>query len=386
MNAAFIFDTILFYDNENYYGMTLTYDFFKEKYLDKFKSIQIYTRCVKKSEMKGNISGYKKTNGKNVIVNPSKFYHDIPDAIKNKRKIKEEINEIIKKCDFVIIRMPSVLGIIACQLCKKNKKEYLVEMVACAWDGYMNHARFGGKILAPIMYLKTKKSVKYAPYVIYVTKEFLQKRYPNNNHNIACSDVVLNENDNTIYKNRTSKIKSFKTIEDLKLCTVANVGLKYKGQKYVLEAISNLKKENIKMNYYLIGNGDNSNLKRIAAELNISDQIHFVGSLPHDEVFKELEKMDIYIQPSLQEGLPRALVEAMSLGLPCIGSNAGGIPELLNKKCIFAKKDSKGLTNILKKIDKDFLLKSSEENYEKSQSYTYSHLNNKRNNFYKKIL
>ena len=96
--------------------------------------------------------------------------------------------------------------------------------------------------------------------------------------------------------------------------------------------------------------------------------------------------MDVYIQPSLQEGLPRALLEAMSRGLPCIGSNAGGIPELLEKKMIFKKRNVKQLCKILKNLNKEELINSANYNFKKSKLYNLSYLNNKRNNFYDKIL
>lgn len=50
-----------------------------------------------------------------------------------------------------------------------------------------------------------------------------------------------------------------------------------------------------------------------------------------------LDTCDIYVQPSLQEGLPRALIEAMSRGCPCIGARTAGIPELLPEECLTSR-------------------------------------------------
>jgi glycosyltransferase involved in cell wall biosynthesis len=47
-----------------------------------------------------------------------------------------------------------------------------------------------------------------------------------------------------------------------------------------------------------------------------------------------LDRIDIYLQPSRQEGLPRALIEAMARACPALGSTAGGIPELLAPSCL----------------------------------------------------
>jgi glycosyltransferase involved in cell wall biosynthesis len=68
----------------------------------------------------------------------------------------------------------------------------------------------------------------------------------------------------------------------------------------------------------------------LAKRLGVEDRTQFVPRLPSGEpVFDFLDSIDLFVMPSRAEGLPRALVEAMARGCPCIGSNIGGIPELL---------------------------------------------------------
>lgn len=381
MKVAFIFDTILAKDeNNNFYGMTLNYDFFESRYLTMFDHLIVTTRAKNKELVKGS-EGYKIVNGEKVDVKPIYEYKEIPNAITKRKKIEKKLKEIIKSVDKVIIRMPSVLGIFACNICKKINKEYIIEMVACPWDGYRNHTNPVGKIIAPIMYLETRKCIKKAPQVLYVTNKFLQKRYPTKGMECGCSDVVLNNVEKKIIQKRINKIKK-SNLEELKLCTVANVGMKYKGHKYVFKAIYELKKIGKNYKYYLIGNGDQTQLKDYAKKLKIEENIVFLGSLPHNDVFKKLEEMDLYVQPSLQEGLPRALVEAMSLGMPAIGSKVGGIPELLNNQMIFRPKRTRELINILKKINKKIIIENINYNYNESLKYLPQRLNKIRSNFY----
>lgn len=383
MKTAFVFDTVLLKDKKNnFYAQTLTYDFFKNRYLEFCDEMIISTRSKEIEEFTEQNIGYRKTNGEKVTVQPIKNYKDIPDIIKNKKKIISEMDEIAKNCDNLIIRMPSVLGIFACKSARKYKKNYVIEMVACAWDGYMNHARFGGKLLAPIMYLKTRYAIKKAPNVLYVTKKFLQKRYPNSNNNIGCSDVIIDKI-NKSYINKKKKQLGETNCKELKIVTVASVQLKYKGQEYVMKAISDLKKGGINIKYYLIGGGNNERLKKFVKKYNVEDNVFFKGSFSHSEIFKLLSEMDLYIQPSLQEGLPRAVIEAMSVGMPVIGSNAGGIPELIDYKCIFKKKDTKKIAYMIKNIDNSFLVEQSERNYLYSQEFYNANLYKKRMSFYK---
>jgi glycosyltransferase involved in cell wall biosynthesis len=81
----------------------------------------------------------------------------------------------------------------------------------------------------------------------------------------------------------------------------------------------------------IVGDGrQRANLERLASRLGIVDRIQFLGMLPAGQAIRdELDRSDLFILPSRTEGLPRAMIEAMARGLPCIGSTAGGIPELL---------------------------------------------------------
>lgn len=381
MKAAFLFDTFLIQENNNYYGMTLTYEFFKERYLKYYDEILVSTRSKKINSENGNITGYKITNGDKVTVKPIKSYNNILDGIIKRKKIKEEITKILDECDIAIIRLPSMIGNLACEVCKKINKKYIVEMVACAWDGYVNHHNKFGKVIAPYMFLETRKKVKNAPTVLYVTEKFLQQRYPTKGKGYSCSDVIIEKPDNMILEKRLQHIENNDKI--IKLGTVANVGLKYKGQEFVIKALYTLKKQG-KNNYryYLVGNGDNKYLKNIVKKYRLENEVIFMGSLKHKEVFDFINNIDIYIQPSLQEGLPRALIEAMSRACPCIGSNAGGIPELLDQENIFNKRDYKKLCNILTRINKKDLKNMATNNFLKVKKYSKEVLEKQRNMIY----
>ncbi len=380
-NAVFFFDTFLLQKKDDFYGMTLTYEFLKERYLKYYKTLTVSTRVKDITEDKGNHSGYKIVNGKNIDVIPVQHYKKIPDGILKKKIIQKEIEKILDGKDIAIIRMPSMIGNIACEVCEKKGIKYLIEMVACAWDGYMNHHNKMGKIVAPYMYFRTKKNIKKAKNVLYVTNKFLQKRYPTHGNDISCSDVVINPINKKEIKERKERYKNFDDIKEIKVATVANVGLKYKGQEYVIKAM-NLS-NNKKIKYYLIGNGNTEYLDKFIKEYGLEDKVVFMGSIPHKEIFNVLKEMDIYIQPSLQEGMPRALLEAMSIGIPCYGSTAGGIPELLNDKYLFKKKDFKAIASIFDRINKKELEENIDCVISKIIEYDPKLLDKKRCKFYK---
>lgn len=296
----------------------------------------------------------------------------------NNRKI---VKQIISEHNCLVIRLPSVYGIIAINYAKKLKKPYLVEVVGCPWDAFWNHS-VKGKLVAPIMWLLTRKAVKNSMYTLYVTNKFLQSRYPSLGKNLACSDVSLPPLDESVLQNRIHKILKHDENEPIIIGTIGAVNVRYKGQQYVIKAISKLNKEGYKFKYYIVGGGDDSYLRAIAKRYNVDDKVKFLGSLPHEGVFEYLDNIDIYIQPSKTEGLPRAVVEAMSRACPCIGSDAGGLPELINSNLIFSKGSVGEICKLLKGMNKQIMLEEAKRNFNKAKEYDKELLNKKRSSFF----
>lgn len=63
---------------------------------------------------------------------------------------------------------------------------------------------------------------------------------------------------------------------------------------------------------------------RCAAEYNVMENVQILGEFKHNDVFSWFDDLDIYIHPSKQEGLCRAIIEAMSRACPIIAADAGG--------------------------------------------------------------
>jgi glycosyltransferase involved in cell wall biosynthesis len=76
----------------------------------------------------------------------------------------------------------------------------------------------------------------------------------------------------------------------------------------------------------IAGRGDEeANLRRLAGELGVAERLHLLGL--RDDVDTVLAAGDVFVQPSLSEGLPLAVLEAMAGGLPVVASRVGGIGE-----------------------------------------------------------
>lgn len=75
--------------------------------------------------------------------------------------------------------------------------------------------------------------------------------------------------------------------------------------------------------FYIAGDGP----KREWMETHAPENINLCGTVPNEDIPLFLNRHDIYFQPSKREGLCMTVIEAMSCGLPVVGSNVGGIPE-----------------------------------------------------------
>ena len=102
-----------------------------------------------------------------------------------------------------------------------------------------------------------------------------------------------------------------------------------KGHKYLIEAVSKLKKDFPSLHLVIVGSGDRHDALLQQAKLaGLDDAVHFLGH--RDDVEVCLAGMDLFVLPSLNEGMGRALVEAMAAGLPVIASRVGGIPAVIS--------------------------------------------------------
>lgn len=102
-----------------------------------------------------------------------------------------------------------------------------------------------------------------------------------------------------------------------------------KGHKFLFEAISGLNGNNIEV--ICLGDGPlRQDLEVLSRKLSINHNVHFLGF--RNDVEELLEITDIFVLPSLDEGLPMALLEAMAMGKPVVATPVGAIPTVIKNK------------------------------------------------------
>lgn len=354
-----------------------------------YVSSRIYPILQRYSKAFGEIILYSRFS---VVVEPPKDAI-CPDYIKGYVKAKglkytllnrdKDLEKAITSSQLVVGRVPAIPAYKALDYARKIGIPCLTESMGCAWDAYWNHG-LAGKIIAPYMFLKMRNLVKHADYASYVTSDFLQKRYPRTKSSVAASNVLIETCDEDILRKRLSKIESMDR-KNLSIMTTAAVNVKYKGQQYVIKAIPQLNKYGVRVKYYIVGDGDSSYLQALAKKYNVQDQVVFTGRKSLDEVFSLLDDIDIYAQPSLQEGLPRSVIEAMSRGCIAVGAQTAGIPELIQKEYVVKRKSVSDIVRVLMEISNsttDILKKIATENFNKTKEFQKDVLERKRAKYY----
>ena len=126
-----------------------------------------------------------------------------------------------------------------------------------------------------------------------------------------------------------------------------------KGHRYLLPAFARMMEQRPQSRLLLVGRGgEQASLQAQAAALGIDHAIDFLGQ--RDDVPELLQAADLFVMPSLQEGLPLALLEAMASGKAVVASAVGGMPQVIAESGrTVAPRDSEALAAALVALAED---------------------------------
>lgn len=381
MKLLFVHDHPFFMENELVYsGGGLPYTAWKN-YLVNFAEVMVYARSSENAKNKKIISSTE-----NVSFHLTQKYSSALSLLKNKKAIERELLPLISHADVVLVRLPSILGIIAGNLAYIKKKPLWVEVVGNAEEAMTAQGSLLGKISAKPLGFLNKKLIQKADFVAYVTKSKLQKDYPAHTRAVSFSfsDVIVPK---VLCIDELDKIRFSGNIFHIGL--IGGFDAKYKGQDLLLKAVALLDeqiKRNIKI--HLVGKGDYSWVLKLAKQLNLISNLGYIGPLEAgEEINNFLKTLSLYVQPSLTEGMPRATIEAMAMGCPVIGSRVGGIPDIVSSEFLHEKGDYKTLSHHIMRLylDRKVLEKEAEQSLDKAFPYLKTNLDKIRLDFYKKM-
>lgn len=286
----------------------------------------------------------------------------------------------------VCLRMPSVASAVVGLECLRVGRPFGVEVVGDPATGLKQAAGspVGFGIARRFLSWAQKILCKRAAATAYVTKKALQADYPPGAGKFTThySTITLIEED--FRKSSQQRVKG------PILINVGNMGLVlYKGQDQLVRLIARLKTKWQGVQLILVGDGEGrSRVEKLAKDLDVLDRIRFVGHVVDRKIIHSLlDDADIFLCPSRQEGLPKALIEAMARGLPAVGSSVGGIPELLCEKMICGVNHLDSLEHCLEQLLTDELLREeqAQRNFLKAREYHLTRIRVRRDEYYQVI-
>ncbi len=359
-----------------------------QPYLEAFGSMTVLGR--EGQITKGtDVSKYNRADGKGITINTLSNMNSIRGQLSNRSEVVNAVKRAVQESDGLIVRAMSEIGWTAFKEAKRIGIPIVHELSGCPWDNTWNHGSLIAKAYAPLRYLRAKKVARSADQVLYVTRDFLPKRYPSTGQTAIASNVRIETPDPQVLEKRQRKIRSLTKNKTLPITfgIIGHLDHRLKGIDIALKAMARYQKSASRdFRLRILGPGSPQKFKAEIHDLGLQDRVSFDGVLPAgDAVLKWLDDIDIYLQPSFHEGLPRALIEAMSRGCPALASTAGGIAELLPQECLHKPGDDVKLAldiRFMTTSGEDTLLMRSQENFEATMAYTQDKLNPVRKKFW----
>ncbi len=360
-------------------------DFFK-RYLQIFDEVNVISRVSDVGSLNGE---WRRVDDKRISVFGTPMYVGPLQYLKVRKQVNKALFNAIAEDDAVILRSPDIQCVTVARNMRRKERPFGLEVIG---DPYGSFAP--GAITHPLRpifrHLNTyqlKSLCQQAVAVTYVTESALQERYPPAVNAFATHYSSIRMGDDAY---EDVPIRNYSKGFPLKLVFVGGFSQIYKGAHILIEALQICLEAGLDLSLTMIGGGKHEvDIKTLANDIGIADKVQFLGSLPGPvAVRSHLDKADIFVLPSFQEGLPRALIEAMARGLPSIATAVGGIPELLPEEDMVTPGNAEELSEKICEVvnNPERMVKMSARNIKVSCNYRDTVLTERRNQLYRYLM
>lgn len=361
-----------------------THSFWK-RYLKVFDHVRVVARI---RDVRDFPAEYKPAGGPGVSFAAVPHYLGPWQYLQQARQIRRATREAIGPREAVILRVSSRIASEIAPAMRQSGRPYAVEVVGDPYDVFAP-----GSVRHPLRPLlrwwiprQLKRECAGACAAAYVTDRALQARYPAAPHaySAACSDVELPD-DGFVSAPRAPRTDTGPRT----LISVGTLEQLYKAPDVLIDAVGVCVRGGLDLRLVLVGDGQyRPALEARAQALGLAGRVTFRGQLAAGPTVRtELDRADLFVLPSWQEGLPRAMIEAMARALPCIGSTVGGFPELLPPEDLVTPGDVTALAASIRALvnDPQRAARESARNWEQAKRYHEDALHARRTQFYARV-
>lgn len=369
-------------DGETFDNGQATYAHWK-RYLAAFEEVQVVGRSTLVDRVP---EGYRPVQGPGVRVLHVPFYQGPVGLLRRLPAVTATLQRGVPPEDAVIVRLSGVLGHLAAGLRQLARQPFAVEVVN---DPFMGYGPDGTRqplrpLFRPLLTILTRLQCKQAVAVQYVTRQALQQRYPPRSaaQSFSVSDVHLPPE---AYREGPRQYTQPARLAVL----VGTLEQRHKAADIALAALGRLRQEGHDLRLRIVGDGPlRPELERQARELGIKDAVEFAGQRSTPAAVRDdLREAELFLIPSRTEGMPRALLEALAQALPAVGSDVGGIPEVIEGRYLVRPGDVDSLVNAWRSLALDplALTEQSSVNWHEAATYADSVLDERRLAFYRAV-
>ncbi len=354
------------------------------RYLDVFDEVCIIARGENTSAIS---TDWKRVDGKHVSFAPVPHYLGPWQYLSQAKSVRQAVIGAVKPEDAVIFRVPSNLASCVQPLLHRVTHPYGVEVVGDPYDVFSP-----GGVKHPLRIFfrwwfsqRLRRQCQEACALSYVTAHSLQKRYPPGPQAFTTSYSSIQLEPSAFVS--TAK-KPERCCAWFSLVFVGSLAQMYKAPDVLIDATARcVQQYQLNVEVVIIGDGKyRQELEARACTSGLEEHIKFLGEFPDPQsVQVALDKADLFVLPSRHEGLPRAMIEAMARGLPCIGSSVGGIPELLSAEDMVPPGDVDALARKIREVltSPERMGRMAARNLEKAKEYRSDLLQRRRIQFYR---
>jgi len=335
------------------YSSYLTYESFWKRYLDVFDSVLIVARAT---DIEKVPKGHQIATADRVKIAALPQYFGPYQFVRKMFRIRNIIREALRPDDACILRVPGNIGTQLYQQLPPSHP-FGVEVISIPWDGFAPGAvkSITRPFFRRLLHYNLRKQCRHAVAAAYVTEHAIQRFYPPGESAFTTHYSSKNMDSKWILANPHERLARTETIPErlagngpaVRLGFIGSFSQGHKRPDIHIQAVAQCVAQGANVRLEMIGDGSMvPSMKKLAQRLGIADRVVFRGRIPGGKpVFDALDTFDLFINATASEGLPRVVIEAMARGCLCIGSDIGGIPELIEPDLLAPVCDSAALAD-----------------------------------------
>ncbi len=337
-------------DNAFYASEGAVYDqhSYDRRFFDDYRAV--FERVVVAARLRSGDppQGSRRADGSGVSFVGFKDVHGPRWALAPMRAYCSALPGAAKNAEAVCVRIPSTSGIFAARLATKLNRPLMFELIG---DPIRQVGSFGlgGRLYGHYLAFWTRWIVRRAQVGSYVSRRHLQAKFPPGAGTITDSLSSIRLPDSDLVRNRAVR----PVTSEFKIILVAGF-FPYKDHRTLLRATRIAEDRGVRVRVDLVGDGpQRPAMEALAKRLQLKSVV-FHGHVASPETIKALlDNADLFVMTSVGEGLPRAMIEAMARGLPCVGADTEAIAELLTPGQMFPVGDAHALAFLMEKAARE---------------------------------